>query len=250
MYKRQVSNLYNVVNTKFGVTNNLITNAANYGKEYSHYNGILLNVTARPHHNLTFQGGINTGKTVQDLCEVRAQVPELATGPGTAIVTNGVYPTVGPTNPFCHSDPGFVTRVTGLGSYIFPKVDVQVAAAFRSDQGGVQQANWIVSNTVLQPILGRPIAGGLPNLTINLAAPGQVWGDRVNELDLRISKILRFGRSKTNVGVDVYNLLNSAAVLTYNNTYNPNVTSGPGAWLAPTSVLTPRFAKISVQFDF
>ena len=245
-----VSNLYNVVNTKFGVTNNLITDAANYGKEYSHYNGILLNVTARPHHNLTFQGGINTGKTVQDLCEVRAQVPELATGPGTAIVTNGVYPTVGPTNPFCHSDPGFVTRVTGLGSYVFPKVDVQVAAAFRSDQGGVQQANWIVSNTVLQPILGRPIAGGLPNLTINLAAPGQVWGDRVNELDVRISKILRFGRSKTNVGVDVYNLLNSAAVLTYNSTYNPSVTSGPGAWLAPTSVLTPRFAKISVQFDF
>jgi len=127
---------------------------------------------------------------------------------------------------------------------------VQVAAAFRSDQGGVQQANWIVSNTVLQPILGRPIAGGLPNLTINLAAPGQVWGDRVNELDVRISKILRFGRSKTNVGVDIYNLLNSAAVLTYNSTYNPSVTSGPGAWLAPTSVLTPRFAKISVQFDF
>jgi len=39
-------------------------------------------------------------------------------------------------------------------------------------------------------------------------------------------------------------------VLTYNSTYNPSVTSGPGAWLAPTSVLTPRFAKISVQFDF
>jgi hypothetical protein len=245
-----VSNLYNVVPSKFGQTNNLITDAANYGKEYSHYNGILLNATARPRSNITFQGGINTGKTVQDLCDVRAQVPELATGLGSLITTNGVYPTVGQTNPFCHTDPGFVTRVTGLGSYIFPKIDVQVAAAFRSDQGGVQAANWIVTNAVLQPILGRPIAGGLPNLTINLAAPGQVWGDRVNEFDLRISKILRLGGTKTNVGVDFYNLFNSAAVLTYNQTYNPSVTTGPGAWLAPTSVLTPRFAKLSVQFDF
>ncbi|HWW82023.1 MAG TPA: hypothetical protein VNZ26_00385, partial [Vicinamibacterales bacterium] len=246
-----VSNLYNVSTSKFGQTNNLVTDAVNYGKEYSHYNGILLNATARPRSNIMFQGGINAGKTVQDLCDVRAQVPETnVAAVGTTITPNGVYPLVGPTNPFCHSDPGFVTRITSLGSYIFPKVDVQVAVAFRSDQGGVQQANWIVGNNILQPVLGRPISGNLPNLTINLVAPGQVWGDRVNELDLRLSKILRFSGTRTNVGFDIYNLLNSAAVLTYNNTYNPAVTSGSGAWLAPTSVLTSRFAKISVQFDF
>src|SRR5262249_38109638 len=73
---------------------------------------------------------------------------------------------------------------------------------------------------------------------------------RVNEFDFRVSKIVRFGRGRTNIGVDVYNLLNSAAVLTYNQTYSPTVTSGPTAWLAPTSVLTPRFPKISAQIDF
>src|SRR5262249_48322917 len=118
------------------------------------------------------------------------------------------------------------------------------------DQGGILRADWIASNAIVQPLLGRPIAGGLPNVTINLAAPGQVWGDRVNELDLRVSKILRAGRARTNVGVDVYNLLNSAAVLTYNQTYSPTVTSGPTAWLAPPSVLTPPLAKISLQLDF
>jgi hypothetical protein len=241
-----VSGLYNVIDARFGITDNLVTNADNYGNEYAHYNGMLINVTARPGNNLTFQGGINSGKTVQDICDVRAQVPEFT----IAAVGNGVAPLVGPTNPFCHTDPGFVTRLTALGSYILPRIAVQIASAFRSDQGGVLRADWIASNAVVQPLLGRPIAGGLPNLTINLAAPGQVWGDRVNEFDLRISKIMRFGRARTNIGVDVYNLLNSAAVLTYNQTYSPSVTSGPAAWLAPLSVLTPRFAKISAQIDF
>ncbi len=236
-----VSGLYNVVASKFGVTNNFVTDATGYGTEYMHYNGVLVNISARPRNGLTFQGGINTGKTVRDNCDIRAQLPELTTTATGGIVS----PVINPTNPFCHEDPGVITRVTGLGSYVVPRVDVQFAATFRSDQGGVQRADWNASNAVLQPILGRAIAGGLPNLTINLVAPGQVWGDRVNEFDLRISKILRFGRMRTNVGIDIFNLLNSAAVLTYNQTFVPGV-----SWLAPTSVLTPRFVKVGTTIDF
>jgi hypothetical protein len=109
----------------------------------------------------------------------------------------------------------------------------------------VLAANWNASNAVLQPVLGRPIAGGLPNLTINLVAPGEVWGDRVNEIDLRIAKVLRFGRTRTSIGIDVFNVMNSAAVLTYNQTFVPG-----GTWLQPLSVLTPRFVKIGAQIDF
>jgi hypothetical protein len=235
-----VSGLYNVLPTKFGQTDNLITDAANYGNEYMHYNGVLVNISARPRSGLTFQGGINTGKTVRDNCDIRSQIPELTTTATGGIVS----PVVGLTNPFCHEDPGFITRVTALGSYVVPKGDVQIAATFRSDQGGVQRADWSASNADLKPFLQRDIAGGLTNLTINLVAPGQVWGDRVNEFDLRIAKILRFGRTRTNVGVDIYNLLNSAAVLTYNQNFVP------GLWLQPLSVLTPRFVKISTTFDF
>ena len=75
-----------------------------------------------------------------------------------------------------------------------------------------------------------------------------MWGDRVNELDFRFGKILKFGRMRTNVGVDIYNILNQAAVLTYNQTYR--TATAPSTWLAPTSVLTPRFFKISAQIDF
>ena len=59
-------------------------------------------------------------------------------------------------------------------------------------------------------------------MTVNLIEPGTLYGDRVNEIDFRFAKILRFGRTRTNVGFDIYNILNSAPVLTYNQTFTPD----------------------------
>jgi hypothetical protein len=93
--------------------------------------------------------------------------------------------------------------------------------------------------------LGRAPSGAVTNIVVNLIEPGARFGDRVNEIDLRVAKVLRFGRMRANLGVDVYNLLNSSAVLSYNQTFVPN-----GTWLQPLMVLTPRFAKVSAQIDF
>jgi hypothetical protein len=43
-----------------------------------------------------------------------------------------------------------------------------------------------------------------------------MYGDRINELDIRVAKLLRYGRSRLMVAVDMYNVLNSSAVLSYN----------------------------------
>jgi len=80
--------------------------------------------------------------------------------------------------------------------------------------------------------------------------PGDVWGDRVNALDLRFAKILRFGRARYNVGIDVINVTNSDAVLSYNQNYTLTPSTPSQRWLAPSSVLTPRFVKIGAQIDF
>jgi hypothetical protein len=223
-----VSGLYDITPSLFGQVNNLTTWGSNFGNEYSRYNGLLLNLTARTQSGITFQGGVNTGKTVMDTCDVRAHLPELNL-----------------TNPYCHVDPGFVTRITGLGSYTVPKVDVLVSGTFRSDQGAMLAANYTVSSAVVAQSLGRPLAGNTPNVTVNLIAPGLMYGDRVNELDLRLAKVLRFGRTRTNVGFDVYNVLNANPVLTYNNAFIPG-----GSWLVPTSVLQSRFVKLSASIDF
>ena len=224
-----LTSLYNVNQNVASAVNGVQTLASDFGKYSQMYNGILFNLTARPRGGFVFQGGFNTGTTRTDDCAVRSQVPE-----------------IDPVNPWCNTSTGWVTRYSGLGSYTLPKVDVLVSGTFRSDQGAPLAANWVVSNALVQPSLGRPLSNNAPNVTVNLLEPGTLYGDRVNEVDMRFGKILKFGRTRTDIGFDLYNILNAAPVLTYNQSYSPTTTT----WLTPTSVLQPRFWKFSVQFDF
>jgi len=229
-----INGLQNITQEGFNAgTSNNVTFADSFGGLSQVYNGVLLNVSARAARGLNFQGGINTGKTVQDSCDLRAQLPE------TSIFGASVNA------PYCKNDPGFVTKVTGLGSYTVPKVDVLLGLTFRSDQGAPLRATWNAPTAAVTAALGRPAVGVGNTIPIDLIAPGEKWGDRVNEVDLRFAKILRFGGTRTHIGLDIFNLLNSDAILTYNQTFAPG-----GAWLAPQSVLTPRFYKISAQIDF
>jgi len=132
-----------------------------------------------------------------------------------------------------------------LLSYTIPRIDVSVSGTIRSDQGAPLQANWNAPLSAIVPSLGRPLSANQQFATVNLITPGEVWGDRVNEVDFRVGKIVRIGRARTTIGVDVYNVFNSAAVLTYNQVFVPG-----GPWLAPLSVLTPRFVKIAAQISF
>jgi hypothetical protein len=226
---RVFSGFYNANPNVASLVNQVQTLSSDYGTYSQNSHGLLFNISARPRNGLVFQGGINSGTTRTDNCEVRALVPEES-----------------PTNPWCNTSTGFVTRYTGLGSYTIPKVDVLLSGTFRSDQGGALAANWVVSNALVQPSLGRPLSNNAPNVTVNLVEPGTLYGDRINEVDLRIAKILRFGRTRTNVGFDLYNITNSAPVLSYNQALSPT----PTTWLTPTAVLQPRFWKFSAQVDF
>jgi hypothetical protein len=80
---------------------------------------------------------------------------------------------------------------------------------------------------------------------VNLLAPDQMKSPRVNILDFRAGKLLRFGNQRANIAVDLYNVLNLDTAITQNFNYVPN-----GAWLVPTEVLTARTAKLTVQYDF
>jgi hypothetical protein len=102
-----------------------------------------------------------------------------------------------------------------------------------------------VPNSVIAPILGRPLSGNAANVTVDLIEPGVLYGDRVDEMNLRVAKILRFGRTRMTLGIDVFNLLNAAPALSYNEAFIPN-----GRWLTPVTVMKARFMKIGAQFDF
>jgi len=136
-------------------------------------------------------------------------------------------------------------RVTALAAYIVPKVDVSTSATFRSDQGERLEANRAFSTAEVAQTLGRPLSGGASNATVNLIEPGSMYGDRLNVLDMRFAKVLRFGRTRTNVGFDIYNILNASPVISSNYTFVPG-----GTWLRPNSILSARFVKFSAVVDF
>jgi hypothetical protein len=106
-------------------------------------------------------------------------------------------------------------------------------------------ANYAVPNSAVVPSLERNLSANAPNVTVNLVAPGTLYGDRINELDFRAAKILRYGRTRTQVAVDIYNALNSSAGLTYNNAFVQG-----GSWPQANTVLTPRLFKITAEIEF
>jgi hypothetical protein len=241
-----VSGLYDVVPEKAGQVNNLVADSGRYGKWYQYFNGLDITVNARIGRDLTLIGGTSTGQTVADNCDVRANLPELATTTtGTSTFGAGLMTSAVTTaSPYCHVAFGVLTQFRGLSSWVVPRIDVQLAATFQSKPGALLAANYAVPNSQVVPSLGRDLSGNAPNVTVNLLAPGTMYGDRINELDFRLAKTLRWGRSRTLIGLDVYNLLNSSAVLTYNSTFVPG-----GTWLQPLTILTPRFFKISAEVE-
>jgi hypothetical protein len=147
-------------------------------------------------------------------------------------------------SPYCHVAYGILTQARGLAAYAIPQLGVQLAAAFQSKPGAMLAANYAAPNALVAPSLGRDLSGNAANVTVNLVAPGSMYGDRINQLDVRAAKILKYGRSRTLIALDVYNVLNSSTVLTYNNIFVPG-----GPWLQPLTILTPRFFKITVEIE-
>ena len=243
-----VSGLADVSPTKFSSVNNYYTFASNYGNMYEHWNGVDFNVNTRLGRGILLNGGFSSGRTVTDNCAVLAASPEIITSTAATGTTTTVSLATTPVAlPYCHTNSTFLTQARLSGSYLIPKVDVQASMNFQSLPGPAIQANEVVTTAaVAAGSLGRPLAGSAANVTVNLVAPGVLYGDRVNQTDLRFSKLVRYGQSKTAITVDLFNLFNANPVLTLNNTYSAT----NSIWQTPLSILQSRFVKLGVQFDF
>ena len=225
-----VSGLYDVKTSRFSVpTDNYITYASHYGHQQRRWDGIDVTVNGRPRPGLMLQGGTSTGRTTLDNCEIVDDIPELLQRSGLPASS-------------CRTQTKFLTDLKFLGTYLVPRIDVQVAATVQSVPGPEIAANYVVTKAVVTPALGRPLAGNVANMTVNIVRPGTLYGDRANSTQLRVSKILMFGNTRTTAGVDIYNLFNSSTVLTLNNAF--------ATWQRPLSIPNARWAKLVLQFDF
>ena len=242
-----ISGLYDVVPEKVGQVDNFVTAAGSYGAWRQTFNGVDLTVNVQAVEGVTLVGGFSLGRTTANNCDARSHLPELATTTmgtspfGAGLMTSAVTPT----SPYCDVDFGLLPQVRGLGSYDIPKVDLQVSVVFQSKPGALLAANYAVPNAEVAPSLGRDLSGNAPNVTVNLIKPGSMYGERINQFDLRVAKTFRVWRGRTTLGVDIFNAFNSNAVLTYNNTFVPG-----GTWLQPLSILSPRFVRLTGEIDF
>ncbi len=236
-----VRGMYNLNPAKFGLaSDNFVTLAKNYGDQVEYWHGVDVNLATRYFRGVLLQGGTSTGRTVTDNCALLAQVPEPAETRGNngLVTTAAVRPL-----QFCHNATNWLTQVKFLGSYTIPRIDVLVSGTLQNLPGPPILANYNLSTADAAKTLGRPLSGGAANVSVGLINPNTVFGDRLNQVDFRVGKVLRYGKMRSTVSLDLYNALNVSAILAQNNTFGP-------AWLQPTTIMPARFAKVSLQFDF
>ena len=222
----QVCGLYDLKPAKFGVpSDEFVTFAKDYGKQVQNFKGVDLSTNARLPRGIIVQGGVSLGKTTLDVCEVVDRLPEMLVDAGTIIPRQ-----------HCHAETPFLTQFKMLGSYTVPTIDVRLSASFQSIPGPPLAANLVVPNATVRQSLGRDLAGGAQNITVNIVDPGTLFGDRLNQLDMRVSKLLRVGgRRRTSINVDVYNVLNSNAVQTESNVTRRGDAPSRSSWRASRS---------------
>jgi carboxypeptidase family protein len=231
---QQLCGLYDINPNAFGQVDNLVTRNNDYGKQEEIYNGVDINFQVRFLGKATMGGGWNIGNAVQ--------LGTTAGGSASA-GTDTCYVIDSPQQLFnCKIDVPYQNRVKLNGSYTFP-YGIQMAAVFQSNPGANYGANRTYSLAEIQPSLGRPLSGAVTAVVIPLVTPLSVFGPRINQFDLRGTKIFRLDRLRVQANVDAYNLFNSNTPVTLFGTYNAR-------WGQPTQVLDGRLVKFSVQFDF
>ena len=220
-----------------------VTRASNFGDASDVYTGFDVNVNARLARGGVASGGVSLGHEVTDICAVAGQVSvTYAPVSGVLASSAGTIPgtAAGPSTLYCHVQPPFQPDWKGLISYPLPWFGITTSATLQNRPGPGILANYTVTNATVQG-LGRNLGTG--SATTQLIAPGALYGDRLTQIDVRLGKIFKVQRTRIQGAVDIYNLFNSSAILSQNNTFG-------AAWRTPTNILQGRLVKIGAQIDF
>lgn len=236
---QQICGMRDLNPSSLGRLQNLGTLSKDYGKQTETWQGVDMALNARLKSKTTLQGGFSFGRSVTDNCAIFAKVPEAGTT-GIATPLGGAY---------CRQVQPYQKQVKLLGSYNLPWALV-ISGTFQSVPGAAVSANAVANNAAISPSLGRNLsAGATATATINLIAPLTVYGDRINQIDMRITRVFGIRAAKIRAMLDLYNLANRNTVVAWNNNYGA-LAAGGTTWLTPTSILPARLIKLGVQLDF
>jgi hypothetical protein len=244
---QQVCGLYDLDPAKFSQRNfvvdrldNAVDGRTNQPvKQTQVYNGIDMTMNWRFGTGGLLSGGGSIGRTVTDNCFTIDSPQQERDG-------------------FCHLSPtlGQASQVKFMA--VYPIIyDISASAIYQNSSGIPITATYTVANADARQSATNP--GGLPrNLGACLAATGNCnqtvdvelippnteFEPRLQQVDLRFSKIFQLGGTRRiRAGIDIYNLFNASNVL------NMNLAYGQG-WQDVTQILGGRLVKLGAQFDF
>jgi hypothetical protein len=234
--------------------------AQSYMKEYEYdWNGFDTNFAWRGPKGIRVQGGTGTARTQRDTCFAMVDAPDVRGREGAEHRAG------------CKTETPWQTTLKGSASYTIPWADVLVSTVFQSLPGVEQTASMTYSKDQVLwnaesaaratqpcavPANGTGCLGATRATTtqaVQLLLNNEYYGERVTLFDIKIAKIIRIQNRRLNVGVDVYNFMNSDAITAYNATFTPDNPATPAnenAWLNPTGLVAPRFVRVQVAFSF
>jgi hypothetical protein len=129
----------------------------------------------------------------------------------------------------------------------------QVSATYQNIPGIPITASRAFTNAEIRPSLGRDLgqcrgaATCNATVVVDMVPNGTVFEDRLQQVDLRLTRAFRFARTRIRGNADFYNLFNAADVLNMTTRY---AGATGGQWLQPIQILGGRMFKFSAQLDF
>ena len=223
------------------------------------WHGVDTNFNWRGPKGIRVQGGTSTGHTERNTCYSELDAPNVRGRTGAEWQAG------------CDTRMPWQTTFKGSAAYNIPKIDVLVATVWQSQPGvnitasltyTKDQVQWEPDSAARATTPCFPASAGVgclgaarnvTTVTVPLLLNNEMWGERVSTMDLKLAKNIRFADKRLELGVDVYNFLNSDAITSYQTTYTPDNPATPAnenTWMQPTGLVSPRFVRVQVQFSF
>jgi hypothetical protein len=190
----------------------------------TNYDGVEFSAQARL-SKASFLGGITTERRRSTSCDERDN-------------PNGYR--------FCDAVPPFRTQVKLSAIYQAPW-DVQISGAYFGTPGPSVSATY----TVTAAIAGRSIIGstaGATTMNVNLIQPNTVFLDYLHRFDMRLAKNFRFGSTRIQGFMDIFNIMNFGTVTRVNETYG--AVPATNAWMTPLALQEARYFRFGTQISF
>jgi hypothetical protein len=229
------------------------------GQRTDVYNGFDLSMNTRFRQSGVLAGGISVGREVTNNCFANA-FPNV-TG----------YVSAGASSAFGNRDPKYCETKSplwqGVGSQVkfqvvYPlKYDFVVSGTYKNLPGIPITATITVPDAAVAASLGRnlsacaaPTGACTQVASVSVVYPQSVFDRRLNEVDSRLSRRFKLGKTRVNGVIELYNVFNArtpqANVSTWGTLATPVSAAAPAAsYLRPSAFLGGRLLKFGFQFD-